>query len=62
MQAVTMSVREFRARVGISQATTYKLINEGIIESVKVANRRLILVSSVDSLLDPHKSEDERAR
>ena len=62
MHPLTMSVREFRARVGVSQTTTYKLINEGSLESVKVGSRRLILASSVDRLLDPLRNSLEGPR
>lgn len=46
-----ISVREFYERTGVGRTTTYKLLNNNTLKSIKVGSRRLILVSSVEALL-----------
>ena len=47
-----LSVQQASDRGGWSRATTYRLIAEGKLKSVKVLNRRVITPEAVDALLE----------
>jgi predicted DNA-binding transcriptional regulator AlpA len=48
---ITVSVRDFMRRTGISRSQTYVLLDEGLLQSVKVKGSRLIMWNSVERLL-----------
>jgi hypothetical protein len=48
---VTLTVRDFIQRSGISRSQTYVLLDEGLLESAKVKGTRLILWDSYERLL-----------
>ena len=49
---ITLSVRDFIRRTGISRSQTYVLLDEGLLQSVKVKGSRLITWNSVERLLE----------
>ena len=49
---ITLSVRDFMRRTGISRSQTYVLLDEGLLQSVKVKGSRLITWNSVERLLE----------
>jgi len=49
---VTASIQNFIRISGLGNTTTYKLLNEGEIDSVTVGRRRLILMDSYFQYLD----------
>jgi hypothetical protein len=51
-EIITLPVRDFTRRTGISRSQTYVLLDEGLLESAKVKGTRLIIMSSYDRLLE----------
>jgi hypothetical protein len=52
---ITLPVRDFTRRTGISRSQTYVLLDEGLLESAKVKGTRLIIMSSYDRLLERNR-------
>ena len=50
MDSFLTSVKDGRKAVNIGHTKFYELINEGVIETVKVGNRRLVVVESLRKL------------
>jgi hypothetical protein len=59
---ITMPVPQFLAAAGISRTVLYELIGAGEIESVKIGNRRLIVVQSYLALLDRLRAAEAEMR
>lgn len=51
MQRKTYKVNEVAQILGIGRTTIYKLINEGLLQRIKVGATTLITAASVDALL-----------
>lgn len=49
---ISVTVSEFCTRVGVRKTTAYRLIREKAVESRLIGRRRVILMSSVRTLLD----------
>ncbi len=47
-----LSVMETARAVGLSRATVYRLIEQNRLVTVKIGSRRLVLVASLDNLLE----------
>jgi hypothetical protein len=54
-EIITLPVRDFTRRTGISRSQTYVLLHEGLLESAKVKGTRLIIMSSYDRLLERNR-------
>ncbi len=52
-QRVTATVAETKQATGIGHTTLYEMMKDGRIKTTHVGKRRLVLVRSVLSLLDP---------
>lgn len=50
--AVSISIDDAAAAIGVSRGTVYKLIDQGQLVAVKIGNRRLVRVDSIRALLD----------
>lgn len=50
MEAILVSVAEATQMIGLGKTTIYELIGEGKLQTRKIGNRRLILVSSLREL------------
>ena len=57
IEPISVSINEASAMIGIGRVTIYKLINEGELPSLKVGDRRLILVKEIRKFLD-RKAEE----
>ncbi|MFD1035958.1 helix-turn-helix domain-containing protein [Sphingomonas hankookensis] len=51
MERLAISVAETVHASGMGKTTVYKLINEGSLASVRVGRRRLVIVASLQELL-----------
>ena len=51
MQPEAVSVAEAAKMIGLGVTTTYSLINEGKLGSVKIGRRRLVRVESIRQLV-----------
>lgn len=47
-----LHVNQFCEAYGVSRSTAYRLIAEGKLKTVKVANRRLVPVDAAEALLE----------
>jgi excisionase family DNA binding protein len=56
---LAVSPREAAQLVGVSHPTMYVYLNEGLIASVKVGNRRLIAVSELRRFLAEDQAEEK---
>jgi hypothetical protein len=56
IKPLTVTVRVARQISGLGNTKIYELINNGAIESVKVDNRRLVVLASLERLLTPTKA------
>ena len=45
-----VSVDETRAITGLGRTTIYELLNSGVLKSVKIGKRRLVVVESIQAL------------
>ena len=52
MQAVSTSVKNAAALIGIGRTKVYDLINEGKLETINVGRRRLVKTASIQALVD----------
>jgi hypothetical protein len=50
--AITAPIREFTRLSGISRTQTYRLLDRGLLESVKIDDMRLILLDSYRKLIE----------
>lgn len=61
---IFLSVREFCQRTSLGKTKVYQMIDEGVINSIKVGRRRLILSESLDRIVDVnslHKDSSDAA-
>jgi excisionase family DNA binding protein len=56
LKPLTVTVRVARQITGLGNTTIYQLIADGILESTKVRNKRLITFQSLERLTTPSKS------
>lgn len=53
VQPLAYSVRDARQKIGISHTKIYELIADGSLKTVKIGKKRLVLVDSINELLQP---------
>jgi hypothetical protein len=58
---ITAPIRDFCRYSGISRAQVYRLLDRGLLESVKIDDMRLIIMSSYDALLERNRVAPKRA-
>jgi excisionase family DNA binding protein len=56
LKPLTVTVRVARQITGLGNTTIYQLIADGILESTKIRNKRLITFQSLERLTTPPKS------
>jgi predicted DNA-binding transcriptional regulator AlpA len=52
MEKILVSVADATQMIGLGKTSLYELMNQGKLETRKIGNRRLILVSSLRQLAD----------
>jgi len=52
MQKLAISVIEAGKALGLSRTTTYQLVNQGVIPSVRFGRRILVPISALQALLE----------
>ena len=50
-EPLACSVRDARLRLGLGHTKIYELIGDGTLKSVKIGNKRLVLIESIRELL-----------
>jgi excisionase family DNA binding protein len=51
MEPIALTIRDTSKAAGFGKTTTYKLINEGKLTSIKIGRRTLVTVASIKALL-----------
>ena len=51
MEPIALTIRDTSKAAGFGKTTTYKLINEGKLSSIKIGRRTLVTVASIKALL-----------
>lgn len=57
---ITAPIRDFVRYSGISRAQVYRLLDRGLLESVKIDDMRLIVMSSYERLLERNRVPPKR--
>jgi len=53
---ITAPVEEFSRLTGLGVSPVWKMINEGVLESIRIGRRRLIVVASYDRLIEAQRT------
>jgi hypothetical protein len=60
MTPITVTVRGMRDLLGVGNTKAYELINDGMVETIAIGRRRLVLVASIEKLVESLRAGAQR--